>query len=50
MEMLVEKINTPRGPGLQQLVEIMENKWSNKEKATGMRNMMRVMNLAKVPI
>ena len=31
LEMLLEKVNTQRDPRLQQLVELMEKKWSSKE-------------------
>ena len=49
LEILLEKVNTQRDPRLQQLVELMEKKWSSEEKTLGTRNMARVVMPAKVP-
>ena len=49
MEILIEKVNTARDPGLQQLVETLEKKKMCEEKDTGVKtNMVRVLKLAKV--
>ena len=49
LKMLIEKVNTQRDPGMQQLVELMEKKWSNEEKTMSVRKMVRVVKQAKVP-